>query len=187
MTCWTGSGKERVSTQAGCRFLRRSSCDWTEPACVRPGEVETHAPHAGPTVVSERMEMKPNRLAVAVALSPLSRTDDEHPPSYSAKACRQLYERGPRLSQVADPSSCALFRGTRIRESTATDSLAKAQETTRQADRPDPQCADLRGEAGSYVSCSGNKVPGGEPTQEDDSGRCPIAQLAGSRHRRSGS
>src|SRR6266478_3405895 len=105
MTCWTGSEKDRVSTQAGHRSFRRSSCDWTEPACVRPGGVETHAPHAGPTVVSERMG---KRLAVAVALSPLPRTDDEHPSSYSAKACRQLYERGPHLSQVADPSSCAL-------------------------------------------------------------------------------
>src|ERR1700730_13166738 len=55
MTCWTGSETERVSTQAGRRFFRRSSCDWTEPACVRPGGVETPAPHAGRTDGEERL------------------------------------------------------------------------------------------------------------------------------------
>ena len=55
MTCWTGSEMARVSTQAGRRFFLRSSCDWTEPACVRPGGVETPAQHAGRTDGEERL------------------------------------------------------------------------------------------------------------------------------------
>src|ERR1700738_1351111 len=55
MTCWTGSEKERVSTQGGRRFFRRSSCDWTEPACVRPGGVGIPAPRAGRTDGEERL------------------------------------------------------------------------------------------------------------------------------------
>src|SRR5437879_475509 len=61
-----------------------------------------------PVLAGERMETKLNCRPTAVAASHAPRTDDEHPPSSSPKARRQLSERSPVLNQVADPSSYAL-------------------------------------------------------------------------------